>query len=444
MGHARRRVGTHGEVRWIAYYQDVGGHRRSAGTYATEKQADKAWQQAEARVAEGRGGNPRRGRQVFERYVEDVWLPNHVIELTTRQNYTYSLRRHILPTFAGYRLIDITPADVRAWVVALQAAGVRPPTIRYAMTVLSAIFTTALNDQITALHPCMGVKTPAVATKRRRIITPAQFAAIYDAIPTKELRLLVETDVETGLRWGELIELRRRDLDLDSGVITVSRVAGEITGTFTPDGQRFFVKQYPKDTEWRAVTLSTHMFDQLAEHARRLQPDDLLFTAPQPDGPRRRRPATLPDPDTLGLTEPNEKGRRYRHGTLSAYTAGRCRCQHCRDATAVYRAQRRAAGKDSPRTPRRLDTDGHIPRAWFRRQIWNPALTAAGIGFPVRFHDLRHAHASWLLAGGADIQVVKERMGHANITTTQKYLHTLPNADRAAVTALDAIRNRSR
>lgn len=32
---------------------------------------------------------------------------------------------------------------------------------------------------------------------------------------------------------------------------------------------------------------------------------------------------------------------------------------------------------------------------------------------------------------------------HANITTTQKYLHTLPNADRAAVTALDAIRNRA-
>jgi hypothetical protein len=35
-----------------------------------------------------------------------------------------------------------------------------------------------------------------------------------------------------------------------------------------------------------------------------------------------------------------------------------------------------AAGKDSPRQPRRLDTDGHIPRAWFRRMIWNPALHA--------------------------------------------------------------------
>jgi site-specific recombinase XerD len=74
--------------------------------------------------------------------------------------------------------------------------------------------------------------------------------------------------------------------------------------------------------------------------------------------------------------------------------------------------------------------------------IWNPALTAARLTFQVRFHDLRHAHASWLLAGGADIQVVKERMGHSSITTTQKYLHTLPNADQAAVSALDNIRKR--
>jgi Phage integrase family len=51
-------------------------------------------------------------------------------------------------------------------------------------------------------------------------------------------------------------------------------------------------------------------------------------------------------------------------------------------------------------------------------------------------HDLRQAHASWLLAGGADLQVVKERLGHASIATTQKYLHTLPNADDTALDAL--------
>ena len=60
----------------------------------------------------------------------------------------------------------------------------------------------------------------------------------------------------------------------------------------------------------------------------------------------------------------------------------------------------------------------------------------------VTFHGLRHAHASWLLAGGADLQVVKERLGHASIMTTQRYLHTLPEADESAVEAFSRIRNR--
>jgi hypothetical protein len=59
----------------------------------------------------------------------------------------------------------------------------------------------------------------------------------------------------------------------------------------------------------------------------------------------------------------------------------------------------------------------------------DPAREAAGLG-AVRIHDLRHAHASWLLAGGADLQVVKERLGHASIATTERYLHSLPNYGR--------------
>ena len=47
-------------------------------------------------------------------------------------------------------------------------------------------------------------------------------------------------------------------------------------------------------------------------------------------------------------------------------------------------------------------------------------------------------------AGGADLQVVKERLGHGSIATTEKYLHTLPEADDLAVDAFSKIRNRTR
>jgi integrase len=107
---------------------------------------------------------------------------------------------------------------------------------------------------------------------------------------------------------------------------------------------------------------------------------------------------------------------------------------------ADYRAARRTNGQDHPRRPRGVAGDGHIPNAWFRSRVWDPAVRTADIGVHVTPHGLRHAHASWLLAGGADLQTVKERLGHGSITTTGQYLHTLPGAGEAALAALDAVR----
>jgi len=389
-----------------------------------------------------RNSDTGRSRQILSRYVEDEWFANHQIELTTRQNYRYVLDKHILPAFGGYKMIAIQPADIRAWLTTLKDAGVKPATIKYCLSVLSAIFTTAFNDQITTLHPCAGIKAPTVPQAQRRIITPEQFTLIHEALPTPEMRLLVETDIETGLRWGELVELRVQDLDLAHGQLVVSRVVIEIVAKFHPDGERFLIKNYPKDKQPRRLGLSSHIRDLLAAHAASKAPGDLLFTAP-PAADRSRRADASAELDSLGLTDPTATGRTYRHGTLSGYSSGGCRCEHCRGAYATYRATRRATGADPARTTRTAAVDGHISRTWFRRQIWNPALAQAGLPFHVRVHDLRHAHASWLLSGGADLQAVKDRMGHARLTTTEQYLHTLPHADAAAVAALDSIRKRT-
>jgi integrase len=256
-------------------------------------------------------------------------------------------------------------------------------------------------------------------------------------------QLLVETDIESGLRWGELIELRPKDFTWATRVVTVSRVVVELGKRFHPTGGRFLVKDYPKDEEHRQVSLSPQLIKKIRAYIeqRGLGDDDLLFEMPaQAEKPTL---CVVPDPETLGWTEKNAAGRTYRHGTLSGYSAGKCHCEHCRASYAIYRAERRSKGKDSPRTPRVVDTDGHIPRRWFRDNVWLPAREEAGLEGGVKVHSLRHAHASWLLAGGADIEVVKERLGHGSILTTQKYLHTLP--DQEDDTALDAfakIRNR--
>lgn len=70
------------------------------------------------------------------------------------------------------QMIDILPEHVRAWIAKLLDEGVTAATIRSNKIILSAIFSTALEDQVTFLHPCKGVRTPPVPKKPLQIITP--------------------------------------------------------------------------------------------------------------------------------------------------------------------------------------------------------------------------------------------------------------------------------
>jgi len=442
MGFSRRRTGRDGKSRYTAYYLDIRGQERSAGTFSNKKDANDAWKKAEVAVSAGKQGDPSRGRQSFEAYVLGKWLPHHELEPGVRSNYAGQIRKHLLPFFGPMKMRDIMPEHVRQWVTSMKDKGASARTIEYCKgSILNAIFTTALTDEVVTIHPSHGVKSPAAPGKPRRIITAAQFDRLYQALPGADAKLLAETGIESGMRWGELTEVRVGDLDFETCILTVSRAVIELTQDEHPDGGRFLVKDYPKDKEYRRFKLSQQITTKIQAHAaaKGLGDNDLIFTYQAPEQPRTsaRSEAASPPP---GMTAPNEKGRQYRHGTLTAYNAAKCRCEHCRGAYAAYRAARRGHGKDGPRTPRRRDTDGHIPDDWFRKQIWYPARKAAGLG-NVRIHDLRHAHASWLLAGGADLQVVKERLGHASIATTEKYLHSLPTADETALDALTKIRN---
>jgi integrase len=440
MGFSRKRTGRDGKPRYTAYYADIRGQERSAGTFGRKKESEDAWKAAEAGVRAGKRGDSSRGRQHFDAYVLKKWLPHHQLEPGVRGEYGRQIRKHLLPFFGPMKMRDIMPEQVREWVTWMQDQGIGARTIQYCKTsILNAIFTTALDDEVVMVHPSRGVKTPTVPVKARRIITAAEFDLLYKALPDADAQLLVETDIESGLRWGELTELRVGDLNPVNRILTVSRAVVELPPDEHPSGGRFLVKDYPKDGEYRRFKLSAQITAKILAHidALGLGPDDLLFSYRAPERPAaKRRPAATESP---GMTDPDEKGRRYRHGTLTAYNTAKCRCEHCRGAFASYRTARRAAGKDSPRVPRARETDGHIPPDWFRHQVWYPARDAAGLT-GVRVHDLRHAHASWLLAGGADLQVVKERLGHASIVTTERYLHTLPTADDTALDALSRVR----
>ncbi len=66
---------------------------------------------------------------------------------------------------------------------------------------------------------------------------------------------------------------------------------------------------------------------------------------------------------------------------------------------------------------------------------FNAACRRAGIE-NLRFHDLRHTFGTRLIQSGADIETVRDLMGHHSITVTQRYLHTNEQRRREAVETL--------
>lgn len=76
----------------------------------------------------------------------------------------------------------------------------------------------------------------------------------------------------------------------------------------------------------------------------------------------------------------------------------------------------------------------------FSYVIFKRLLEMAGIKERIRFHDLRHTHATWLLEKGIHPKVVSERLGHSSIRITlDTYSHVIKSMQQAAVKKLDEI-----
>jgi integrase len=272
--------------RWQASYLGPDGRRHTARTpdggpltFSAKADADSWLALRRSEILRGAWlppaePTPKRARpQTLGEYAAG-WLADRELSEGTRRLYRATLGKQILPAFGAVALTEITPAMVRDWYAKL--AGQTGPRQRSAAySLLRTIMNTAVAEDVIAVGPCR-VRGAGSAKRAKPIhmATLAELEAIVTAMPPR-YRLMVPLAAWCQLRFGEITELRRADVDLRAGIIRVRR------GVARTDSGRV-VKDPKSEAGKRDVSIPPHLMplvaEHLIEHAGRGQ-DALLFPA---------------------------------------------------------------------------------------------------------------------------------------------------------------------
>src|SRR5829696_7863175 len=276
-GKGRRTFGSVRQLasgRWQARYLDAAGVRHTAPrTFPSKVEATRHLAQVETDLLRGSWADPKLGRVTFGEWVEQ-WRPTTAnLRPGTLVLYDYLLRRFLLPAFETVPLGRLDTMTVRAWLASLHRAGeVTPTTIAKAYRLLRRILNVAVEAGYLPRNPCTVKGAGLERAAEMRHVSIPQLHALAEAVPGR-YRALVLVAGYGGLRWGELVGLRRRRVDLAGARIYVVEQVAEVAGKFIVSPPKTAAGQ-------RVVVLPAVAVTALAEHLEEYaaaEPEGLVF-----------------------------------------------------------------------------------------------------------------------------------------------------------------------
>lgn len=202
-----------------------------------------------------------------------AWLAGRAdLRPRTAELYQGLLNRHLVPQFGTVALTRLSTTLVRQWYAGRLKDGIGRSTVAKAYRLLKCILNTAVVDEVLTRNPCVIRGAGAERTPERVPPTLVEAHALADAIEPR-WRMLVLLATWSGLRWGELVALRRTSIDTERGRVTVTDQLVE-----TAQGRELGP---PKtDAGRRTVHLPPHLMPELRDHLDRWvgpEPDAWLF-----------------------------------------------------------------------------------------------------------------------------------------------------------------------
>ncbi len=205
-------------------------------------------------------------------FVKQQFVPNvfPVLKLSTQDRYRRTLDNHILPALGARRLCDMGTLDLQRFILQKADTGLSWACVDHYRHLLSKIFSTAKKwSYYSGENPAAGVELPEKKSVREKhVLTPEQISQLLSVLgePVRTMFLLA---ILTGLRVGEILGLRWKDLDFGSGQLRVEQACyrGRVGSPKTQGSKR-------------CLPLPLALVDCLVQYrvqGIRSEPDDLLF-----------------------------------------------------------------------------------------------------------------------------------------------------------------------
>ena len=282
--------------RWRARFAGPDGVRRSAPMTFSAKADAEGWLRSQAKQVDAGtwSVDDKAAFGSFGQYAE-MWLEERDLKPRTRDHYRSILDKYLLPRFAEVPLEAITVASVRSWYRSLDLG----PTIKsHTYALLRTILQSAYQDDLINANPC---RIRGAGSVRRSTSTDVPTAeqvlaladamgvtrtgettapdgstvAAYKTLAGGKYRMMTLVAAWCGLRFGEVTELRRKDVVRREGVPVKLRVRRAVVRV-----QGVFVVGPPKsEAGVRDVTIPPHVREDLHKYLENLDsgPDTLLF-----------------------------------------------------------------------------------------------------------------------------------------------------------------------
>jgi len=243
-------------------------------TFETKMDAEGWLAMNHAAITEGRWrpNLTRKSERVsFEEYSE-LWLQRRELKPRTRREYE-KLLVDLQEEFGRREPQAITSERVRRWYESLDRST--PSRRAHLYALLRTVMGSAVVEELILVNPCH--LRGAGKAQRARKIRPAsltELKTMTEAMPD-QWRMLLQLAAWCALRFGELTELRRKDVDLAAGVLRISRGVTWVNG-------ESIVGVSKSEAGIRDVSIPPHLLASLGEHMEEFaEPgrDALLFTA---------------------------------------------------------------------------------------------------------------------------------------------------------------------